>query len=275
VVSNLLTNAAKYTPPGGEIQIQAEACGDYVVLHVRDTGIGIAESMLPRIFDLFVQERQGLDRSQGGLGIGLAIVRSLVELHGGAVSVRSEGPGKGSEFSVRLPAAGRADTAATPARSITAESTAAAREAERPSVRILVVDDNEDAAEMLAEVLGDRGYETRFAHDAPSALRIATEFAPAVAFLDIGLPVMDGYELAAHLRALPGLSDIQLIALTGYGQESDRRRTQEAGFHDHLVKPIDVERIDATLRLVTARFATLTSPSSGVPGANPRGQTAD
>ena len=244
VVSNLLTNAAKYTPPGGDISIRAAHVGDQIVLTVRDSGIGISPDVLPGIFDLFVQERQALDRSQGGLGIGLTIVRSLVERHGGSVSARSDGPGKGSEFTVRLPAARTVDDIVDPA---------AAGPMPEPAVpplaaaRVLVVDDNQDGAAMLAAVLAGRGYDTRVAHDAPTALRVAAEFSPHVAFLDIGLPVMDGYELAAHLREIPGLAGLHLIALTGYGQESDRRRARDAGFHHHLVKPVDLGALEGTL----------------------------
>jgi PAS domain S-box-containing protein len=246
VVSNVLTNAAKYTPPGGDIAIQASRVGGEVVLTVRDTGIGIAADVLPRVFDLFVQERQALDRSQGGLGIGLAIVRNLIERHGGSVAARSEGPGHGSEFEIRLPAVTTAqdqDGAGAGARKTPAAILSPLRAA-----RILVVDDNDDGAEMLAEALAERGYETRVAHDAPTALRMAAEFLPQVAFLDIGLPVMDGYELATHLRKIPGLSNLQLIAVTGYGQESDRRRTRDAGFQHHFVKPVDLGAIEAALR---------------------------
>jgi CheY-like chemotaxis protein len=244
VISNLLTNAAKYTPRGGAISVRAEEIDGDVVVSVADTGIGISPEVLSHIFDLFVQERQALDRSRGGLGIGLTIVRNLIERHGGSVSARSDGPGKGSEFIVRLPAARRTAAAAdrTPAPGM--------REAVTPpawAARILVVDDNEDGAEMLAQALAGQGYDTRVAHDAPTALRVAAEFAPDIAFLDIGLPVMDGYELASHLRELPGLAGLRLIAVTGYGQESDRRRTREAGFHHHLVKPVDLAAVEATL----------------------------
>ncbi len=247
VISNLLTNAAKYTPPGGNIFITGHQENDEVVLSVRDTGIGISPDMLPRVFDPFVQDRQALDRSEGGLGIGLAIVRSLVERHGGFVMVRSDGPGKGSEFIVRLPATrrthGLADRRPAPdPRHETAVPAATA-------ARVLVVDDNEDGAEMLAEVLTNRGYDTRVAHDAPTALRVAAEFSPDVAFLDLGLPVMDGYELASHLRAIPGLDGLRLVAVTGYGQESDRQRTRAAGFHHHLVKPVGIDAIEATLMM--------------------------
>jgi CheY-like chemotaxis protein len=201
--------------------------------------------VLPNIFDLFVQERQAIDRSQGGLGLGLTIVRNLVERHGGSVSAHSDGVGRGSEFIVRLPKARlmRAETAdAGP------EVTGTTQSCGPRTPRILVVDDNEDAAQMLAEALEQKGYATRVAHDAPTALRLAAEFSPEVAFLDLGLPVMDGYELAAHLRALPTLAGLRLIALTGYGQDSDRQRTRQAGFHDHLVKPVAIDDIEAAMK---------------------------
>ena len=250
VVSNLLTNAAKYTPPGGHITVGAELTGGEVVLRVRDTGIGIAADVLPHIFDLFVQERQAIDRSQGGLGLGLTIVRSLVERHRGSVSVHSDGPGRGSEFVIRLPeanAAAEMHRGRHPSR-----GTAMAVQPAGKGRRILVVDDNEDAAEMLAEALNAKGHVTRVAHDAPDALEVAAGFIPELAFLDIGLPVMDGYELAARLRELPGLSGIRLIAVTGYGQESDRRKSEAAGFQDHLVKPVDLDAVDLVLGSDTA-----------------------
>lgn len=245
VVSNLLTNAAKYTPPGGQITVRAEPVDGEVELRVRDTGMGIAPDALPHVFDLFVQERQAIDRSQGGLGLGLTIVRNLVERHGGSVLARSEGLGHGSEFVVRLPrSAPSLDLAGLPAAPAGPEA-AAGRDG---APRILVVDDNEDAAEMLSDALTRKGYETRVAYDAPTALRVAAAFAPDVAFLDIGLPVMDGYELATHLRKIPGLSGLRLIAVTGYGQESDYQKTREAGFHHHLVKPVDVAAIEAAVK---------------------------
>jgi len=249
VISNLLTNASKYSPAGGHITIRARQIDDEVVLSVRDTGIGIASDVLPHVFDLFVQERQAIDRSLGGLGIGLTIVRSLIERHGGTVSARSDGPGKGSEFIVRLPVArrGGAVDGLAPASEPIASPVAA-----RGAARILIVDDNEDGADLLAVALGSKGYDTRIAGDAPTALRVAAEFLPQVAFLDIGLPVMDGYELAAHLRAIAGLADIQLIAVTGYGQESDRKKTRAAGFLHHLVKPVDFEDVEATLAALDA-----------------------
>lgn len=242
VISNLLTNAAKYTPPGGHISVRGECADGQVMLTVRDNGIGISAEMLPRVFELFMQGRQAIDRAQGGLGIGLSIVRSLVELHSGTVAVRSAGQGRGSEFELRLPHT----------------SLDAASNASRPtpepgvlgvgSIRVLIVDDNEDGAEMLARALTRRGYDTRMAHDAPTALSVATSFAPQFACLDIGLPVMDGYELAVHLRAIRGLEALRLIAITGYGQESDRQKTLEAGFERHLVKPVAVEAVEAVLK---------------------------
>ncbi len=247
VVSNLVTNAAKYTPPGGHITVQASVADTDVVLRVRDTGIGIAPDVLPRIFDLFVQERQAIDRSQGGLGLGLTIVRNLIERHGGSVSAHSDGPGNGSEFVVRLPRA-----TAMPGMDQGSPASISSH-ADGPPIgapRILIVDDNEDAAEMLAEMLSRKGYQTRVAHDAPTALRIAVEFMPSAAFLDLGLPVMDGYELASHLRDIPGLAELQLIAVTGYGQDSDLQKTRAAGFHHHLVKPVDLDAIDTALQSI-------------------------
>jgi PAS domain S-box-containing protein len=242
VVSNLISNAAKYTPSGGAITISGEARNEEVILRVRDTGVGIAPDVLPRIFDLFVQEQQAIDRSQGGLGLGLTIVRNLVERHGGTISAHSDGPGLGAEFTIRLPQINFVDVM----RQARPEPPPRAKAAITGSgPRILVVDDNEDSALMLSEVLKAKGYETVIAHDAAAALHAAADFRPALAFLDIGLPVMDGYELAARLRDLPGLAGIRLIALTGYGQESDRQKTRAAGFEQHLVKPVDVSVVES------------------------------
>jgi signal transduction histidine kinase/DNA-binding response OmpR family regulator len=240
VVSNLLTNAAKYTESGGTIRVAARRDGDWIELSVRDSGIGLTPAMLPRVFDLFTQERQTIDRAQGGLGLGLALVRSLVQLHGGEVAVQSEGLGKGSEFVVRLPAA-----TAQVAPAVSPVAPAAAR---ATGLRVLIVDDNEDAAEMLLGALSELGYSARSAHDGPSALRTAAAFAPQIALLDIGLPVMDGYELARRLRADPIHAAIRLIALTGYGQPSDVNAARDAGFDAHVVKPVDLDRLDAVMR---------------------------
>jgi CheY-like chemotaxis protein len=212
-----------------------------MLLRVRDTGMGISADVLPRIFDLFVQGGQAIDRAQGGLGLGLSIVKSLVERHGGRVSAHSEGPDRGSEFVVALPLLEHADAGERVSDAARPPAAAAAPLA----ARVLIVDDNHDAAEMVATALAIRGFDTRVAHEGVEALRIAEEYRPDVAFLDVGLPVMDGYELAARLRAIPALDRIRLIAVTGYGQESDRRRSAEAGFHHHLVKPVDLDALVA------------------------------
>jgi len=242
VIANLLTNAAKYTEPGGNITLSAERVGDQAVIRVCDTGVGISAEMLPRVFDLFTQERQALDRTQGGLGLGLAIVRSLVTLHNGTVSAHSEGRGRGSEFVVRLPAVDEPAPADARPQPIAAAA----------GGRVLVVDDNEDAAVLLSEALLELGYTAQVAFDGPSALKIVEAFEPQVALLDIGLPVMDGFELARRLRAcIP--SGVKLIAVTGYGQESDRVRSQAAGFDDHLVKPVEVPRVHELLEKLLER----------------------
>jgi signal transduction histidine kinase/ActR/RegA family two-component response regulator len=239
VVGNLLTNAAKYTPAGGRIAIVAACHDDTVELRVRDNGIGISPEVMSHVFDLFVQERQGLDRAHGGLGLGLTIVRNLVQLHGGTVSAESAGMGKGSEFVVRLPLA-------APQRAAAGDDDGDRRPQPPVGVgrRVLVVDDNDDSAAMLAEALRLRGHDVRVAHDGPAALGVSAVFRPDVAFLDIGLPVMDGYELATRLRQQPGLEAVRLLALTGYGQESDSERSRAAGFHEHLVKPLDLLHLD-------------------------------
>jgi PAS domain S-box-containing protein len=247
VVANLLTNAAKYTGNGGRITIEAHRQGAEIVLTVKDDGIGIAGELLPRVFDMFTQERQAADRSRGGLGLGLTIVRNLVELHGGTVQADSEGPGKGSTFTVRLPAAAEA-----PAAIEVAPVAAPAAQAPR---RVLIVDDNEDALELLAELLRNAGHVVATAKDGPTALAVAKTCHADVAILDIGLPVMDGYELADRLRAELGEAVPRLIALTGYGQDSDRARSRTAGFTEHLTKPVESIRLlgalDATPRSAT------------------------
>ncbi|HEX4512289.1 MAG TPA: ATP-binding protein, partial [Polyangiaceae bacterium] len=241
VFTNLLTNAAKYTPQNGHVVLSASREGDDVVVRVRDDGAGIAPEMIGRIFDMFVQERQTLDRSAGGLGLGLTIVRSLVQLHGGSVGVSSPGLGRGSEFVVRLPFSDTVAIARHTTSSITPSSPTS-------QTRVLVVDDNVDAAEMLSLALESSGYVTRVAHDGLEALRIADEFGPALAVLDIGLPVMDGYELARRLKVRH--PRITLVALTGYGQVEDVRQARAAGFDAHLVKPVDLDRLHATVNRV-------------------------
>jgi signal transduction histidine kinase len=245
VVANLVNNAARYTPAGGRIEVRGGRDGDEITLAVRDNGVGIAADMLPHVFDLFVQARQGTDRAHGGLGLGLAIAQSIARLHGGRIVGESDGPGRGSTFTVHLPAVQGADDArAVPAGVAAGEPSA--------GYRILVVDDNEDAALMLHYALTLAGHETRIALDGPTALSVAKEFRPDVALLDLGLPVMDGLELARRLRDSPGATHLRLVALTGYGQASDRARTSEAGFDAHLVKPIDPEKLDSLIRGLAA-----------------------
>lgn len=245
VFENLLTNASKYSDPGTEISVSAKVEGEQVRVTVRDQGVGIAPELMPRLFEWYVQGERSLDRAEGGLGIGLALAKSLAELHGGSIDAYSDGPGRGSTFSVLLPRAIGEHGA----------------ERTRPSAplhpknggkRVLIVDDNVDAARMLEELLSAIGHDVRMAHDPRAALEVAAAFDPEVAVLDIGLPVMDGYELARELRARTRSAELRLIAVTGYGQDHDRARAREAGFHHHLVKPIE---LDALVRLLDEEAA--------------------
>ena len=241
-LSNLLTNASRYTPPGGHVVLAARGEGDDVVLTVQDDGIGIAADLLPRVFEMFVQGARTLDRAEGGLGIGLALVKNLVELHGGQVSARSDGPGLGSTFTLRLPAAHQS-RATLPA------ALAAAVAPPPEGRRVMVVDDNVDAAESLAEALRLMGHEVTVFNGPLDVLAQGGGDLHAldVAILDIGLPGMSGYELAQRLRQAQPESDCLFVALTGYGQAEDRARSQEAGFHAHMVKPVDLEALDRLL----------------------------
>ena len=236
VIGNILNNAAKYTPERGRIEVTAARDDGHVVLRVRDSGIGMKQEVLKSVFDLFMQEERGLDRARGGLGVGLAIAKGLVELHGGTVAARSDGEGRGSEFVIRLPLAGTEAPAAESVRDAPAEARGHGR-------RILVVDDNRDGAELLEEVFRALGHVTRLAYDGEHALQLARDFRPQIAFLDIGLPTMDGYQLARGLRAVPGLDRMRLVAVTGFGQDADRGRARDAGFDEHLVKPVEIEQI--------------------------------
>ena len=240
VIGNLLTNAAKYTHEGGNLLLTAELNAGQVLLTVEDDGIGMAPELAVRVFDLFAQAERTADRSSGGLGLGLALVKSLVELHGGDVACRSKGPGKGSRFTVRLPLANASQatdlgrSAYPPLRSV------------KP-LKILLVDDNEDAAAMLAMFLETCGHQILVEHGSHRALERAQVELPDVCLLDIGLPEMDGNELAQRLRAIPATARIVLIAVTGYGQDHDRKGSAAAGFDHHMVKPVDTGKLAAVL----------------------------
>jgi signal transduction histidine kinase/DNA-binding response OmpR family regulator len=236
VLGNLLNNAAKYTQEGGRIWLAATCEGGQAVFRIRDNGVGIPADMLAGIFELFTQVDRSLDRSQGGLGIGLTLVKRLVELHGGTVTAFSAGADQGSEFVVRLPA-----LAATPAD--LASNRAGGKPTPAPARRVLIVDDHVDAANSLATLLRLHGHEVHLAHHGRTALEAATKFRPEVVLLDIGLPEMDGYEVARRLRQEMGLKDVAIAALTGYGQDEDRRRSQVAGIDVHLVKPVNLETL--------------------------------
>jgi PAS domain S-box-containing protein len=241
VLSNILNNAARYTPPGGSIALRARSEEGEAAVRVRDTGRGIEPHMIERIFDMFVQGRAPLQRVGGGLGIGLALARRIAELHGGSVEAQSEGAHRGSEFTLRIP--------------LVAADAAAARAEAKPEPgprqmmprRVLVVDDNVDAAAMLDMLLRSLGHETRVAHDGIEALRVAAEFHPDIALLDIGMPGLDGYEVARRLRALARERPLRIVAITGWGQDADRLRSREAGFDLHLVKPVDAQDLAQAL----------------------------
>jgi signal transduction histidine kinase len=239
LLANLLNNAAKYTSEGGRITLSASESGHGVVIRVRDTGIGMTPEALANVFELFAQAAGPAHAVQGGLGVGLSLARSIAELHGGMLTAHSEGPGKGSEFVLRLPSAAAHTAEATEAKP-SGGSTNEPR-------RILVVDDNIDAAESLAIMLTYSGHDVRVAHGGREALRTAHEFSPDVMILDLGMPEMDGYAVARAVRSDPPLASTRLIALSGYGQSEDRRRTAEAGFDEHLVKPVEHDTLSAAL----------------------------
>jgi PAS domain S-box-containing protein len=240
VIDNLLTNAAKYSDPGGRISLSASLEGDSAVLRLRDSGIGIAPEQLPHIFGLFVQAERRLDRSQGGLGIGLSLVRSLVGMHGGQVTASSEGLGKGSEFVIRLPALPAAELSAPRA---LGNGTPAPKSA-LPQHRILVVDDSVDSARSMSLLLKRMwGQVVEVAHDGEEALEKTKTFRPDLILLDIGLPGMSGYDLAKRLRDQPESEGLTLVAMTGWGNEDDLRRSRESGFAHHLVKPVDIDAL--------------------------------
>jgi CheY-like chemotaxis protein/two-component sensor histidine kinase len=244
VFANLLANAAKYTEPRGQIRVWAERDDSHLTVAVADNGCGIAPDVLPDVFDLFAQGRQDVERAAGGLGLGLAIVRSLVEAHGGSVSAASPGRNQGATFTVRLPA--------TQSRRVSQPVSENARAPADDGVRILLVDDNRDAAELLADSLRALGHVVTVEHDGPGALAAAGHLRPDVALLDLGLPVMDGFELADQLRQCGRLNSLQLVAITGYAQDTDRDRTRAHGFAAHRAKPIDVHELDDLVRRLAA-----------------------
>ena len=237
VVANLLDNAAKYTDPGGDVFLTVRCEDAQLVLEVRDTGMGIDPDTLPGLFEMFAQSPLAKDRTEGGLGIGLSLVRALVKMHGGAIEACSGGPGLGSRFVVRLPLG--TTLSATPEAS-------APKEGQAPK-RVLIVDDNRDAADILGALLAMDGHEVRVAYDGQTALALARTFRPGIGILDLGMPMMDGYDLARHLRAQAGPLSLQLIALTGWGDDEARRKASEAGFDQHLTKPLSPDILAALL----------------------------
>jgi CheY-like chemotaxis protein len=241
VIANLLNNAVKFTPRGGHIKLAVMRDGPDVAISVVDDGIGIPADMLPRVFDMFTQVDQSLEKSHGGLGIGLTIAKRLIELHHGCIEVHSPAPAKGTEFIIRLPVA----------MSVVSEVDRAidAGDSSRPARgrRILVVDDNRDAAHSLALMLGLMGADTRVAHDGLSALEVAENYRPDTVLLDLGMPKLNGYETCAQLRQQPWAKGILLVAITGWGNEDNRRRSREAGFDYHLVKPVDLRTLRQVL----------------------------
>jgi PAS domain S-box-containing protein len=243
-IGNLVTNAAKYTPRGGRVWLSAMQERNRIIFKVRDSGVGIAQDLLPHVFQLFTQGPRTRDRSEGGLGIGLTLVKSLVEMHGGTVSAHSDGTGRGSELTVELPKMPVAPAALPPTSQTQTPKQVA-------SLKVLIVDDSIDAADSLALLLTLEGYEVQTANDGIRAVPAALDLTPDVVFLDIGLPGADGYTVAKRMRELPQLEGLMLVAMTGYGQEKDRELSREAGFDHHLVKPVDPEQ----LRQLLVHFA--------------------
>jgi CheY-like chemotaxis protein len=244
VFANLLNNSAKYTPAGGEIAVTVRVDGGMAVVCVKDNGEGIPRQMLQRVFNMFTQVNTGM-RAQGGLGIGLTLAKTLVHLHGGSIDAASPGTGKGCEFTVRLPLVARAEQAP--------RAPAPQTRTDAPLRRVLVVDDNHDAADSLGMLLQFLGAEVMVVHDGHAALAAITSYQPAVVLLDLGMPGMNGLEVARRMREDPSARGITLVALTGWGQREDRRRTSEAGFDYHLVKPADVGTLQSILS--TRQFA--------------------
>jgi CheY-like chemotaxis protein len=245
VFSNILNNSVKFTPPGGRIWFEAQQQADEVEVRIRDTGVGIAPAALPRVFDMFRQGDPLPERSTGGLGIGLTLARRLVEMHEGRIDISSQGPGLGTEVVIHLPVAAVPYAEATmldrPPAGVTRH------------LRVLIVEDNADAAEMLDMAVSQLGHTTRLARDGPTALRIATQFAPDLVLLDIGLPGISGYTVAQTLRARPEFREVHLAAVTGWGQDEDRRRAREAGFDSHFTKPLSPAALEELMATVGQR----------------------
>ena len=248
IFSNLLNNAAKYTPPGGTIKLTATRVNGEAVIEVRDSGVGIAAEALPDIFEMFAQANRERGLAHGGLGIGLALVHGLTEMHGGAVQAESDGAGLGSMFTVRLPALDTDEEHKT-------NAPLAGKDAPVLRQRILVADDNRDAAESLAMLLTMMGHEVRAAHDGAEAVAEADEFRPDLILMDVGMPKLDGLQAATQIRSLPWGAAPVIVALTGWGQEADRKRSRDAGCDEHLVKPLDLERLTSLLAQLTEKPA--------------------
>jgi PAS domain S-box-containing protein len=254
VFSNLISNAAKYTPPGGHIRVTGERRGDEVAVAVKDDGVGISREMLPRLFQIFSQGERALELSQGGLGVGLSLVRGLLELHGGRVEAKSDGPGKGSEFTVHLPLI-------VPSSEAQCARAGAEGTAVVAKCRVLIADDARDSADSLAVILAMKGHETHAAYDGEEAITAAARLRPDVVILDIRMPRRNGYEACRWIREQPWGKAMVLIALSGWGTEDDRRRTEEAGFDHHLVKPVAP---DVLFALIAARPLRTLEPAPGL-----------
>jgi CheY-like chemotaxis protein len=245
VIQNLLHNASKFTPQGGRIELRAAREDDHIVIAVKDNGVGMSEELVASAFDLFKQGQQGIDRPEGGLGVGLTLVDRLVALHGGTVRARSDGPGKGSEFTVRLP---------TRRLQASGHPPAMAGEDDAPPIahrRILVIDDNLDAANALRYLLENDGHEVQVAVDGSAGLALARQFKPDFLLLDIGLPNLNGYEIAKRIRQDDSLRNVTIIAITGYGQSNDRARALAAGFDHHMTKPVEFHSLQKLFRVTT------------------------